>query len=61
MSEELRRAFEEWARTKLRGVGLTTHRGEDDEYHYDYVEVDIAWEAWQASNEYAKKTMCNRN
>jgi hypothetical protein len=53
-NDDQRAAFEAWARTELKGVGLTTHRGDDDEYHYDYAHADTAWQAWQAAIEYAK-------
>ena len=54
--DDNRAAFEAWSRVELHWLGLTTHRGDDDEYHYDYSEVNTAWLAWQAAIEHAMKT-----
>ena len=63
IDKDKREPFEAWI-SRLHGAQYLD-RFDDDLLErggeYEDWSVQMAWEAWQASAEHAKKTMCNRN
>jgi hypothetical protein len=60
--DDQREAFETWVASR-HASSLRFAFDDTDNYpgHYKNYSVQLAWEAWQAAIEHAKKTMCNRN
>ena len=54
-----RAAFEAWFIADVNGSGADLDQDENDTYEIN--STQLAFEAWQAATEHAKKTMCNRN
>lgn len=55
--DDQRAAFEAWASRHT----STMHVELDHSGIYIHHATQVAWLAWQAAIEHAKKTMCNRN
>ena len=58
MSDQ-REALETWAKSPTTGVRVSYDNGKT--WVYDNRTTEVAWQAWQAAIEHAKKTMCNRS
>jgi len=62
--ENQREAFEAWMRENGQQDSELDRFDDDDEDQpgeYENWFAELAWMAWQASRENAKKTMCNRS